>query len=294
MIISELCGGLGNQMFQYAFSRAISLKLGEKLKVVYTTLPGQTIHNGFELPRVFSMDIDLATFSEIRKSLNLFYTSALFRKIISNEKYYLLKHNSFITERDFELLCKSEKLHSGLFFSGYWQSEKYFLEFQDVIRKDFTFTYCNDAKTLGYLEKIKKGQSLSIHIRRGDYITNSKAANTHGVCSVEYYKKAYYMMRERFPDINVFIFSDDIDWVLSTFKPIIPNMTVVENTGINSFKDMFLMSNCQHHIIANSSFSWWGAWLNPSLDKIIISPKNWFLSVDKNENDLIPSNWLKV
>jgi len=294
MIISELCGGLGNQMFQYAFSRAMSLKYGKKLKITYTTLPGQSIHNGFELSKVFSLDVDIATFNDIRKVLDLFHTSSVFRKIVSNRQYCFFRHKFFVTEQELYRFSDEVFSNSDLFLSGYWQSENFFLDFQDVIRKDFSFSDCNDDRTLGYLNKIKRGLSLSIHVRRGDYISNIKAASVHGVCSIDYYKKAFSIISKKFPEINVFMFSDDLDWVESTYRSIIPNMTIVENIGSSSFKDMYLMSNCHHHIIANSSFSWWGAWLNPSRDKSVIAPKNWFVSPDKNIKDLLPDYWIKI
>ena len=136
-----------------------------------------------------------------------------------------------------------------------------------------------------------------MHVRRGDYVNDTATRSVHGACSVEYYTNAFAYMQQQFPDAAFIFFSDEPAWVHDTFIKHLPGSMVMQNNnGADSWKDMYLMSQCNHHIIANSSFSWWGAWLNSKKDKTVIAPKQWFADTIKNETttDLIPGNWIRL
>jgi hypothetical protein len=142
-------------------------------------------------------------------------------------------------------------------------------------------------------QEIGQSNAISLHVRRGDYVHNSNTLATHGLCSLDYYQTAINYITERVAQPNFFIFSDDITWVKDNLKVDFKCRFVDHNHGTESYNDMRLMSLCQHHIIANSSFSWWAAWLNPNHKKIVIAPRQWFVN-DNNVSDLFPQNWVKL
>ena len=179
--------------------------------------------------------------------------------------------------------------------SGYWQSPKYFNSIETLIRKEFTFQKPLDSKNLEILNLIKNTISVSIHIRRTDFqIINSN--DIHGFCSLEYYDEAINYIHTNVLMSKFFIFSDDINWAKENLKVPMNSYFVSGNTGEKSYIDMQLMSNCNHNIIANSSFSWWGAWLNSNPKKIVIAPKKWFSDEKMNAqtDDLIPAEWIRM
>ena len=179
------------------------------------------------------------------------------------------------------------------------QSYKYFEGYEDLIRNIFKFPKDKIGKeNIKLLNDIKKSNSISIHIRRGDYVNNNKTNKVHGTCDLEYYNNAIKNITDNNNEgFKLFFFSDDIDWVKEKFKKTNYKKTFISN-NINdkSWIDMFLMSSCNHNIIANSSFSFWGAWLNSKLDKKVIAPKRWFLDIEMENQakNIIPPQWIKI
>jgi hypothetical protein len=143
-------------------------------------------------------------------------------------------------------------------------------------------------------EQISRVNSVSLHVRRGDYVANLKVAAIHGLCSKEYYASAIKFISKKVERPHFFVFSDDINWVENNFKINYPCTYINQNFSNESYNDLRLMSLCQHNIIANSSFSWWGAWLNCNSEKIVIAPKKWFANSDKRCDDLIPEKWVRL
>lgn len=178
---------------------------------------------------------------------------------------------------------------SNLYYIGYWQSYKYFSSIESELRKIFTFPNSiidNYNKNLS--DVILSSNSVSLHIRRGDYVGNSIYEN---IATLDYYQRALDYMDKNVLNMKLFLFSNDVEWCLNNLN--LKNCTVVShNTGTNSFWDMYLMSSCKHNIIANSSFSWWGAWLNTNPGKIVISPKRWINDNRVNIDDIIPETWI--
>ncbi len=142
--------------------------------------------------------------------------------------------------------------------------------------------------------ELSRCNGVSIHIRRGDYVTNTSANDFHGLCSLEYYSAGIEYVLSRVPDATLDVFSDDIEWARLNIRIPAPTIFIDHNQGRSSWEDMRLMSRCQHHIIANSSFSWWGAWLNPSPDKIVIAPSKWFADSSILTDDIVPSTWIRI
>ena len=182
----------------------------------------------------------------------------------------------------------------NVYLDGSWQSEKYFIDIRDTILKDLTVKSPPSERNLAVLQEIKKKNSVVVHIRRQDYVNNPKTLEFHGSCSLEYYKKCIAMMCERVPDPTFFIFSDDPAWVEQNIKFGQPSVYINHNGKENGQEDLRLMSNCSHFIIANSSFSWWGAWLSTNRDKIVMVPTPWIRNKGMKVKDLIPPNWIQV
>jgi hypothetical protein len=199
-----------------------------------------------------------------------------------------------IEEKHFHFDPGMLNLPDNVYINGYWQSEKYFKDIEEVLRKDFTVISPINQENQRMLNLINSTDSVSLHVRRGDYVTNPTTNSFHGTCSLDYYAKAVRYIIENISNPHFFLISDDPDWVkenISINKPV----TVIDiNTTDNGYDDLRLMSKCKHNIIANSSFSWWGAWLNNNPQKIVIAPEKWFLSPELNTKDLIPQGWMKL
>jgi len=185
-----------------------------------------------------------------------------------------------------------EKTSKYTYLDGYWQSENYFKNYRNDILKLFQFPKLNTEYN-NIEQNISKTNSVSVHFRRGDYSTNKYIKSVHGICSFEYYKKAINFVYRKQKNIKLFLFSDDVNWVKNNFHTKFEFEIVKTKSAID---DMQLMSLCKHNIIANSSFSWWGAWLNQNATKIVIAPKKWFADTEKNKQtkDLIPKDWIQI
>lgn len=288
MIITRLNGGLGNQMFQYAIGRKLSLLNKTVLKLDISDFKKQNLRN-YGLKH-FNIIENIATPKEISKTKTPY--GFISKTISALNKKILRKFNIGFDPR---VLNKKD----NTYLDGFWQSEKYFEDISDIIRQDFRLSRkMSHSAEIAY-EKIKKTEiSVSVHIRRGDYVHNKKTGNYHGTCSLEYYKMATEKLSKKLGKnvtgkIHLFIFSDDIYWVRKNLS--FPyRTTFVSNPSIPDYEELILMSKCKHHIIANSSFSWWGAWLNPDPQKIVIAPAKWFNTKPNTYKDIVPNSWIKI
>jgi hypothetical protein len=184
---------------------------------------------------------------------------------------------------------------AGTYLDGYWQCERYFKDLAERIREDFKIlTAPNEANAM-MLQQILETEAVSVHIRRGDYVSNPETNAVHGTCDLDYYVRAAELMKSRVGrPLRFFVFSDEPAWVRANLD-LGAEMTFIEHNGPNAdYEDMRLMSACKHHIIANSSFSWWGAWLNPSPNKLVVAPKRWFRTNNLSDRDLVPTDWIRV
>lgn len=275
-------------MFQYATARALSLRLGSELKVDIRDFSGYKLHQGFELDRLFNIEAKIALSENISNVIG-WQQSILMRRLFRKPQLKFARHKNYIVEPHFSYWSGFNQLKDNCYIDGYWQSERYFFEYADKIRAEFTLKLPFSEKNAEIVEYISQVNAVSLHIRRGDYVSNAKNAYI-GICSLDYYKTAINYIKNRVEKPIFFIFSDDINWVKNNLQTDAKSVFVDHNSGAESYNDMRLMSLCKHHIIANSSFSWWGAWLNPNPEKIVIAPKKWFAS-DIKSDDLIPTNW---
>lgn len=292
MVISHLLGGLGNQMFQYAAGRALALARGTTLLVDIGDIVSLNQHQGFELQRVFHCPINLAKTAEVFSVLG-WQSSKRLRAILKLPLLSTLRSRHLVMEPHFNYWPGIRNIAPPIYIIGYWQSERYFSDIADVIRSDFTFRRPLCSHNLKLEEQILDENSVSLHVRRGDYVSNTQALSTHGVCHQDYYEKAIQYIEERVSNPIFYVFSDEIDWVRSHLPINHPCHYVENNRGLDSYIDMQLMSRCKHNIVANSSFSWWGAWLNSNSSKIVIAPEQWFAN-GTNTCDLLPPAWVTL
>jgi hypothetical protein len=289
MIVVQLQGGLGNQMFQYAFGRALAEARMQNFYLDVSFLNKKA--DGYT-QRQYALDIFSSAFQIAPSEDIQAFENALKKDFISRIKRRLIP-SEFVTHYErgftFQNLPFDEKKANR--YIGFFQSEKYFKSYRSIILAVFKFPIDELVQAQELREKIKSCDAISVHIRRGDYVTNQNANQFHGTCDENYYYNAVRTLCEGLNNPQLFIFSDDLDWVKLNMKFDIPSHYIDFNTGERSHFDMEMMSLCNHHIIANSSFSWWGAWLNEKANKKVIAPINWFNDTSIDTKDLIPEGW---
>ncbi|MEZ5054535.1 MAG: alpha-1,2-fucosyltransferase [Chitinophagales bacterium] len=288
MIVVRLMGGLGNQLFQYAAAKHLALLNNAEVFVDTTFLEldvPNTTKRPFEL-NAFNASFNIAD-DALLKSFHGpdFSTSdCLITKIKSFGNRNKYKFNEHGFDEDFL------KLRGNYYIRGFFQSEKYFKEIADTIKSDFTIKADYLSKDIELIQKIQDTTSVSIHFRRGDYIRNLSAMEVHGLCSKDYYFKSIeWIKKELGSDLQFFLFTDDAAWVQKEMDWAI-NCTLIEKKS--TIEDFYLMSLCKHNIIANSTFSWWAAWLNKYESKKVILPKHWMNNILTESVDLAPKNWI--
>ena len=278
MITVKLLGGLGNQMFQYAIGRHLAIKNGDALTLDLSELLKRENIN--YTPRSFELDVfDIKCASKILPG-----------KIQPLKTRVTLKYlTKKVNENGLAYHANVLALKGNVYLNGWWQNEKYFSDIENVIRKDFTLKPA-ELPHSEYLRTIRSANSVSVHFRLGDYVSNPVARAFHGVLPLDYYKNAIKKITEQVPNPHFFIFSDDVDWVKTNF-PFEQDHTFITPGNGNGAVDMHLMSLCKYNIIANSSFSWWGAWLNQNPGKIVIAPKKWY---NATQTEIIPAQWMQI
>lgn len=274
MITVKLAGRLGNQMFQYA--------LAKKLSIIHNTTFDFNINYLIES----HYDYTLSVFNVDDVKLN--DTNTYLRKKLFKIKRALGKINYI--EPHF---CFDENVLklSHATITGYWQSERYFSDIREVLLKDFTPKQLPSSSSL---DQIKQCNAISVHIRRGDYANNPANTAFHGLIDITWYQEAINIIQANTKSPSFFFFSDDIEWVKENFAPQNNFHFITPSPEELSYQDMYLMSQCKHNIIANSTFSWWGAWLNQNPNKIVIAPKRWFVNKDMDTKDIIPASWIAL
>ncbi|MCK4738502.1 MAG: alpha-1,2-fucosyltransferase [Deltaproteobacteria bacterium] len=293
MIITKLYGGLGNQLFQYATGRSLAERHGVELKMDISFFQKQSLRGyalgAFNIAESFATKEECAPFLQFskkeRKKKNLL-EKFFKRKRVS--PYYNKEKKLFTFDPD---ILKSP---DGSCLDGYWQTELYFKDYEQIIREEFTLKEKETGKNLELVKIMAEVESVSLHIRRGDYIGDEAAKKQIGFCGLDYYERAVRVIEEKVASPRFFIFSDDPEWVAENLKLSAETTSVNHNGSDNAHEDLRLMSKCKHHIIANSTFSWWGAWLGKNPDKIIIAPKRWLATEKYKTTDLFPDGWLKL
>jgi len=288
MVIAKIIGGLGNQMFQYAAGRSLALANGCRLKLDISGFDTYAIHNGYELG-LFNIKAEIASAEEVARIVGRSPRLARFlrkRAGLGKKSYYL--------ERNFSFDPWFFNRTPPVYLDGYWQSWKYFEPCASQIREELTFSRPLVGKNAVAAKRIAEVNAVSIHVRRGDYVANRATNTVHGFVGVDYYKEA---IRRIYDTVSVplfFVFSDDLAWARGNLGFGDDAIFIDHNTGASSYEDMRLMSLCRHHIIANSSFSWWAAWLGHHAGKLVFYPGDWFATDDKDISSLCPPEWIRV
>jgi len=287
MLVVEVKGGLGNQMFQYALGRRLSIEWNLPLTLDLTWF-NHCSERIFTLGS-FRIQADVGDPKTINQMTKKNYPGKVRRLYyyIQDRLPYVLKQyhrekKAYYDERIF-------LLRSPVYLSGYWQSEPYILPIRKRLLEEFSPINSLSGTAHYWISEMMRGPSVSVHIRRGDYVTNPKAQQHHGVLGKEYYLQAISNMENQIGEATYYLFSDDPEWVVGSFHG--SKFRLVSNGELADWEEMVLMSKCTHHIIANSSYSWWGAWLDPKDDKIVFAPKPWFVESMSYSPDLIPSSW---
>jgi hypothetical protein len=182
----------------------------------------------------------------------------------------------------------------SLYLEGYWQSEKYFADIGEQLRNELTLKAPPDAQNAETIAAIENCNAVCLHVRRGDYVAEPDINAVHGTCDADYYQRAVAAVANRVADPVFFVFSDDPDWCATRLRVPYPVNLITHNVRSQDHEDLRLMTHCKHFILANSSFSWWGAWLASRPEKTVICPKRWFARADVPTDDLIPSTWTRL
>ena len=278
MVVVKLMGGLGNQMFQYAAGRMLSNKYQVPLKVDERFLLDRSPRENFTYrnPELHHFNIVAESLTPEQSRLynrKVGLLSFVEKKILNKNNYVHFRESSFRYDQAFI------KQPANTYLEGFWQSEKYFESIRTLLLNEFTGKNAPCELNTNLLNQISSQNAVSVHIRRGDYVANKVIGDYPGICNT----------------LVIYFFSDEIEWVKSAFSQIQQEAVfVAHNQGDKSFEDLRLMSACKHNIIANSSFSWWGAWLNANPQKTVIAPEKWFSNPAIDSSDLIPDTWLKL
>jgi hypothetical protein len=289
MVIARITGGLGNQMFQYALGRQIAVRRRTRLKLDVSSYASDVFGRQFRLDH-FRIAAAIATSAECARRT---YSTRrwLFVRRLDTVRPFARRY--FLEERHFHFDPDVARAGRHVYLSGYWQSERYFAGIANLLRDELT--PCDPpttatAEVLGHIDRVT---AVSVHVRRGDY-TFTPVTRIHPPCTVDYYRTAVATIRERVPGTHFFVFSDDPQWVRANLEWLHPATLVTHNGAVRDYEDLRAMSHCRHHIIANSSFSWWAAWLCRHDAKVVVAPLRWFGITERSTRDLYPDGWLRV
>ena len=297
-VIVALNGGLGNQLFQYAMGRALSLRNQVPLILDLSWFDHIRKQDG-SITTVRNYALEPFALAALTQSIGLPQPKSpgiagrIMRRVL---RYLPRRHEGrrVYFEKGYTFDKTAFSLKAPIWIEGYWQSHRYFDDVSEVLRYELGAHQKVSAATSAMLQKIANCDAICLHVRRGDYVTNKHAVATHGLCSLDYYAKGIQLVLDGMDDPRCFVFSDDPEWARNNLKLPIP-MTIVDiNEADAAHQDLWLMSACKRFVIANSSLSWWGAWLSQREGKMVVAPRQWFADTGRDTKDLIPSEWIRV
>ena len=290
MKIVKVIGGLGNQMFQFALYEALRQRFPEERVLLdLHCFNGYRKHRGFELPKIFDIDYETASLTDVAKTA---YPYPNFQSWRIGSRILPVRRSMLKEKADYAFEPTALTRQGDTYYDGYWQHEEYFSDIRETLLRTYRFPAFEDEQNRQTASLITSSNSCAIHVRRGDYVTDKLF---HDICDLDYYEAAIRQMKSTAQPDLFCIFSDDAAWCRNHLTPLIGETKAVYvdwNTDENSYQDMHLMSLCRHQIIANSSFSWWGAWLNRNEQKTIIGPSKWWHI--KDAHTPVPSSWIKI
>lgn len=290
VIVLRLCGGLGNQMFQYAMGLRLGLAHGVPLLLDTATFAVDP-QRSFQLHhlRISGREVNATERAQV-----LPLAARLHPRLRRLFGRFLPRDPRSVAEAGFTFDPAMLALRPPVYVDGYWQSERYFADHAEAVRGEFALAAPMSAARQLVRQRIRERVAVSVHVRRGDYVSNPVAAAYHGTCSPQWYVQAMARMETLVESPAFFVFSDDTEWARANLAAPAGTEFIDPQGDGRDFEDLHLMASCRHHIIANSSFSWWGAWLNPVPDKQVIAPAQWFAGAGHDTRDLLPSAWIRL
>ena len=287
VIVSRISGGLGNQMFQYAAGRRLADRLGTSLMLDLSSFRNDPLR-AFALDR-YELRTDAMT-DAMRARLPVRFGGSWWRRLLRVNGAAI----RVLREKGLGYQPGIESAGDDTMLVGYWQSERYFSDLRPQLLREFALTTPVSGRDAEVAAEMAASISVAIHVRRGDYVSNTGTHQTYGTCDPDYYQKSADVLAREIGPIRLFVFSDDPDWCRASLRFEYPMVIVDHNDAARSCEDLRLMSQAQHFIIANSSFSWWAAWLATTPGKIVCAPKRWFRSDERDETDIVPTVWRRV
>lgn len=296
MIVIRIYEGLGNQMFEYAYAYALNKRRIYKNNVYIDTR--DIIANKLDAKRIyrpitidqFQLSLPKAS-SKILKKWEYIENSSIMQKATYQLSKWGLWKYKIMVESDYNYNKCYCKPNDNLYIMGWFQHSEYFNNVRSELLSEFTlkqkFVIPNNLQ-----EYMKNYEVVSLHVRRGDYVSNRSARKVMYICKEEYYKAAVEYIQTYIRNVFLFIFTDDVEWVKRRLTFPFPSIVISKHYGFTDAQELILMSKCKHNIIANSTFSWWAAWLNTNQDKIVIAPKRWF--VDKKRKNIAMKEWVTL
>lgn len=289
MITVRISGGLGNQLFQYAFGRYLENILKCEVFFDIQTNKKSVDFTNRELGITsFNINIKLATNSQLKivKHFKKGMINRINRKITQILPFI---YKSYFVEFGMHNKIKNKFIKRNCYYDGYWQNFNYLKPIQDILQKEIKIKSNISEEFQNILNKIEMSNAISIHIRRGDYISIKKNRQKYMSCSLEYYNNAIDFFIKENSESIFYIFSDDIPWAKNNFCG--SHFSFINEN--KAHQDLYLMSRCKSNIIANSTFSWWAAWINPNKNKIVVAPKYWYIK-NNLTSELIPESWVRM
>jgi len=275
----RICGGLGNQLFQYALGRALALRTDSQLQLDLSFY-GKRRHRTFELDKLpIEAEFTLPTRALRAKQR----CESFLQKAFRSTKSYQEPHHHYDPH--------FESVQLPVTIAGYFQSERYFRTHSETIRTELTVPQPEDAESLDIARQMSQCTPTALHIRRGDYITSPSARQVYASCPIDYYTHAMESIPGNDP---VFVFSDDTPWAKQNLPAVKQLVFAGENSPRTALADLWLMTQAHHHIIANSSLSWWGAWLAGAQKGTTYAPRQWFVDPTLQDHDLVPNHWVRI
>jgi tellurite resistance-related uncharacterized protein len=292
MKIFLLCdGGLGNQFFEYAFGRALSVRTG-----------GELILDDWEVRGGRSRPLQLHHFNTKARFTNRF-ENIMCRLVDSKRLRIPARILQTIAPGLLPTVVRRKKhgfdpevfeIKGSVFLDGWWQSELYFRDHRELILSELSFREPPNTVNQQWLDQIHATEAVCVHVRRGDYVSDPYILENVGLCGMEYYQAALDLIRQRVSSPTFFVFSDDPAWTRQNLPVPEPHHFISHNCGVSDWEDLRLMSACKHFVIANSTFSWWGAWLCTHSQKTVIAPKRWFAAARLSTKDVLPEDWITL
>jgi hypothetical protein len=295
MVIVQISNGLGNQMFMYALGRSISYRNNVELKLDLSIYDSG--HHSVYFLDKFNIQAGIATREEVESFKPKRWKLHKWIPYEINRRMMPMRKRKFVRERTYRFDPEVMKIRDNAYLLGFWACEKYFKDIREVLLQDFTLINSPNEKNREVLDEMASCDSISLHIRRGKYVSDPRARRTFGALPVEYYQRGLDYIAERVSNPRVFVFSHEMDWVKENLKTNLPLRYVDHNPPAEYYEDLRLIKACKHHVIPNSTFTWWGAWLCKYPGKIVVAPRYWF-APEKAERggdaEVFPDEWIRL